>query len=645
MDKQDNIALIKEAESNNTSGERLKKLAALNNELAQIVASNIAAPPELLEELASHESKAVRKAVTANPNTPTKILLKLGVYFPQELLANPAFNLLALEDINIVQNITLDTLSSLIQQPRIPRFILDYAANHKDKIIAYMARMSVVISGELTEKWHEEAKIIIRETPLKYDILNLDFDNKEFEKNIIASQLLTNFIEFIPSIIFNNLEFRNNLGKNHNTKPTLLRQLAHDSTRWIRNSVAKNPNTPLDVLELLSRDRNYMVRRDVVDNPNTPVEIIESLANDSSTEVRMWVGRNPKTPPDKLELLANDRSERVRMQVAGNPKTPIDKLELLVNDDDFQVSRLAAKNSNTPVKILESLAKDSREDKRQDIAENVGTPINVLELLAADSDRWIRFYVATNPNTPTNILELLANDSDNSVRSGVAKNPNTPINILELLATDSTNPDPYKWIHKSLAENPSTPVKILKFISTSPNPSVRENVARNSNTTSDTLKFIASDSVDRVRQYAAENYNTSSDTLKFLANNSDIWTRSYVAKNPNTPIETLKKLANDSNSLVRESVSANPQCTRPIKETIFKNFAKSEIPSFSRVALFLSDYAESSVLAENSNSISWLERYAIAQNTKTPENTLEQLAQDGNRIVRATAKESLQKRQ
>jgi len=48
-------------------------------------------------------------------------------------------------------------------------------------------------------------------------------------------------------------------------------------------------------------------------------------------------------------------------------------------------------------------------------------------------------------------------------------------------------------------------------------------------------------------------------------------------------------------------------------------------------------------LAENSNSISWLERYAIAQNKKTPEETLKQLAQDGNRIVRATAKESLQK--
>ena len=80
------------------------------------------------------------------------------------------------------------------------------------------------------------------------------------------------------------------------------------------------------------------------------------------------------------------------------------------------------------------------------------------------------------------------------------------------------------------------------------------------------------------------------------------------------------------------------------KDAISSEYKKiSETPSFSREALFLSDYAASFVLAENSNSISWLERYAIAQNPNTLRDTLEVLAQDGNRIVRATAKESLEK--
>lgn len=173
--------------------------------------------------------------------------------------------------------------------------------------------------------------------------------------------------------------------------------------------------------------------------------------------------------------------------------------------------------------------------------------------------------------------------------------------------------------------------------------SIRYGVADNPKAPLEILKSFATDDSERIRFFVARNPNTPSKILEQLANDLDNSVRETIAKNPNTPIEILELLANDSDNSVRESVSENPNCTRQIKETIFKNFAKLETPSFSRVALFLSDYAESSVLAENSNSISWLERYAIAQNPKTPQSTLKILAQDGNRIVRATAKESLQK--
>ena len=432
----ENLALDREAKSETTSSDRLRELAALNDDLAQIVASNISAPPELLKDLAFHKNQAVRKAVVRNSNTPIETLFILGEYFPRDLLNNPVFEFLTLEDLKFVEKISSGAIASLIQQPNVPEFLLKYAASHKDKTIAYMAKMSVAISGEMNEGWHEEAAIVIRETHLKYDILDNYFDEKEVNKFLVSSELLPNFLEFIPPVILNNLEFRRNLGKNSNATPNWLRQLANDSTRWIRNGVAKNPNTPLDILELLSRDRNYMVRRDVLENTNTTVEIVESLANDSSTEVRSGVAKNHKTPTYKLKLLAGDPSEQVRMQVAANPNTPAAKLELLANDEDPTVSQLAAKNPNTPDKILESLAKDSSEDKRGYIAENIGTPISILELLATDSDRWVRYYVATNPNTPLNILKSLATDSDNSVRSGVAKNPNTSLDILEFLATD-----------------------------------------------------------------------------------------------------------------------------------------------------------------------------------------------------------------
>ena len=119
------LALIEEAVSENTSGDRLKELAALNNELAEIVASNVAAPPGLLTELVSYTSKAVRKAVTSNPNTPIKTLFKLGEHFPQELLDNPAFELLYLDNSNFVINIPIQLLLILIQYQNTPTFILN----------------------------------------------------------------------------------------------------------------------------------------------------------------------------------------------------------------------------------------------------------------------------------------------------------------------------------------------------------------------------------------------------------------------------------------------------------------------------------------------------------------------------------------
>ena len=71
-------------------------------------------------------------------------------------------------------------------------------------------------------------------------------------------------------------------------------------------------------------------------------------------------------------------------------------------------------------------------------------------------------------------------------------------------------------------------------------------------------------------------------------------------------------------------------------------FAKSRKPSLARFMVFLNNYADSKLLAQNCHATSWLEKYTIAQNPQTPDNTLKFLAKDANRIVRAAAKANLQ---
>lgn len=100
-----------------------------------------------------------------------------------------------------------------------------------------------------------------------------------------------------------------------------------------------------------------------------------------------------------------------------------------------------------------------------------------------------------------------------------------------------------------------------------------------------------------------------------------------MAGNPSTPAATLVMLADDSEDWFDEYVANNFNG--------YSDYTKRDVVS--------SDYAASFVLAENSNSIFWLKRYAIAQNQNTLRDTLEVLVRDSNRIVRATAKESLKK--
>ena len=55
-------------------------------------------PPEILAELATSEDKEIRRCIASNPNTAVEILEKLGEEFPDEITANPIFDLLLLEN-------------------------------------------------------------------------------------------------------------------------------------------------------------------------------------------------------------------------------------------------------------------------------------------------------------------------------------------------------------------------------------------------------------------------------------------------------------------------------------------------------------------------------------------------------------------
>jgi hypothetical protein len=224
-------SLEREATDENTTGDHLRELAQKSIQLARLVASNASAPADLLQELSDRPDLTVRKYVTANPNTPTRVLLKLCSEFPQQFLQNIVFPLLLLENPNLIAEIPLATLESLLRQESVPVSFIEWTVTN----------------------------------------FALNWWSLPVIKVLLA------------------------IANNPITPGYILAQLAGHADDEIRWSVALHPHTPKCSLEKLATDKRVMIRYSLAQNPSTPQHILAELAKNESISVRMAVTRNPST--------------------------------------------------------------------------------------------------------------------------------------------------------------------------------------------------------------------------------------------------------------------------------------------------------------------------------------------------------------
>jgi hypothetical protein len=517
-------SLQQEAAKEKTSSDRLVELAHISTELAQFVAKNPCAPPDLLRELSNSSDATICQNVAANPNTPTEVLLKLGSKFPQQLLDNPIFSLLWLENPNLVNEMPISTLISLLKLENVPVSLLEQAVNRgydtsavllddvfnertsapklkarlgmalamnaqtprtvleqliKDwgRTVKEAARLHVNWAGEMTRGWNKAVCKAIRMTALEYN-------ERENIRNLANRGL-------IPASIIQQL-------------------LKHKDMRLL---IAAIPQNPLNSPERLAQNQKYNdAPKSITCNLNIPVELLEELAQDKDSDIRELVAQNPNTPVNLLEQLAQDRNESVRKSVANNP--------------------------NIPIKLLEQLAQYKNELIRKSIVNNPNTPIQLLELLAQDENYGVRIYVANNLNTPVQLLELLAQDGNKWVRRGVASNPNTPRKLLNQLLKQLAQ-DENRHLREFVAGHPQTPVNLLLEVM---------------------LKFCPPDSTPCLSRFLVLLHSQAPYQALAKYYCSEVWLNRYaIAQNPNTPIDTLKALVKDANRIVRAAAKANVQ--------------------------------------------------------------------------------------
>lgn len=603
--------------------------AALESvEQARLVAVNPSTDPELLRKLAQASDRATREAVAANPNTPSDVLLKLGAEFPAQFLDNPIFSLLLLENINFVEEIPLPTLCSILRLENVPLYILEKAADKADldvqlalanniqtpkQVLSRLAKsqhfqvkeatlLHVNFAGELTDEIYEEkAKEAVQKTiasPSSADTRSL----------AVLAQLCP-----IPAPIVehwlqkSNRELCRAIAQSR-ALSSILEQLANHPDAGIRIAVAENPNTPIDTLQWLAAHNLQRLPKDR--------EQILYLAS-----VRASVASNPSTPVDILEKLASDENNRVRLSVVKNPNTSVNILQYLVDDRDREVAETATKlmkqrlgeydaavlrDPKTPTWVVEKLAKQ----EASAVAAHPNAPLNLLLEFSKHKNWGLREAVAKNPNAPVSILEQLAQDEVSQVRRQVAVNPNIPVNLLEQLAKDPE-------VRQAVAKNPNTPIAILEQLAKDQDYKVRIIIASKTNLSSQILEELANDKGQDVRQKAMENPNLSKEAVERIVCGE--YAIDYLKVHPDLP-------------------ASNPDTVA----LILNHHAKSKYPLVSYIALCQPQiYKE--LLEEKSYSISWLERFAVAQNLHSSAELLQRLTEDSNQLVRAATRNSLQK--
>ena len=278
-----------------------------------------------------------------------------------------------------------------------------------------------------------------------------------------------------------------------------------------------------------------------------------------------------------------------------------------------------------------------------DLQRFLDAPSEALEYIVRQSVVPVVYTALRNPNTPVSALErLLDSHNDETILGVLAKHPNATSNILiGLSANESAK------VRQAVVSQEQCPVEILENLAFDSVLEVQQKVAANPNTPNPILETFAQSENTAIRTAVASNPNLSQTTLEQLANDEKIEVRRKVAENSHTPVnirEQLRDLRLQPNSQSTIStINSHPRIYNRNEDdlaTLLTEYAESD-NAFVRFVTLLHPVTPGEILIQGANSISWLERYAVAENEATSVELLGTLVSDGNWIVRAAANKNL----
>ena len=598
----------------------------MNTEAIKQQAQNENTPPEVLAKLSKSKDREILRLIASNPNTPVEILEKLGEEFPDEIVANPIFNLLLLENPE-----SRFILLSLARASTTSIEKLEELANHKNILV----QQAVVRNSKATVNIIDS---VYKNKKLRWS--NRAFlENKNTKDNILKeiaikagenTKYVYDLILKHPNASKNTIEIIKLYNGYLDASPHALHKLSECKNSKILSLVAIHPNTSIETIKNINSKASREVRENIAKHSKIPEDILHSLANDYYYSVRILIAKREDILERTAMILAQDLSWgdnpgwRIRKEISGNPSVLKSIINSLIEDEHHQVRAAIAEREDISEEQAMILARDPSDYVRKKLADNPHISPVVTQLLNIVNDNWYRERLEAREKRRAEINEFKR-------LLGLIYNPDTPPETLDRLATNES----YS-IRQGVAEHPRTKLETLNQLKTDNNINVREKVAANPNISSEIIEELSQDSMAAVRQAIVNNPQTSMTILNKLTSDRSDCVRGAIALRKDISESIALALANDSSAYVRQRLVCNPNISAKILELLSKDvdLISEEGNRSVQIEMIKNVDLSPELFINLASSSSAKVRKEVAKHPKAPLSVLERLKADKDKYVR-----------
>jgi hypothetical protein len=347
------------------TGSELAAAAGKFPETDRLIAAHTLALPATLSTLSHSSDKATRSKVAANPNTPPADYVRLGQQFPNEFLANPALDLLFLENPGLLGELPEALLLRVLKRKACPADFLVWAAGQPTEKVQLAVAMNPKAPAEALDRLRKSAYAKVRES-LSAAQSEIDGDPETLFREAVRELLGALTPEEAQEAWA-----KKYLGLPQFRELSLIARLRiDDADNHVMDmvaSVAANPNLPSRLLLPLAQFGGSAVRQSVAENPNTPVAVLQVLREEEArhldeallllrphgapvlpeASVLQWLQRLTDFPPvsdyKALAKASRNKNWLMRLGVAIHPRASDAMREWLTADTDADVAAAARK--------------------------------------------------------------------------------------------------------------------------------------------------------------------------------------------------------------------------------------------------------------------------------------------------------------